>query len=573
MIEQDYQIIDPVVFPDHVLREDIDECRFYTASGSYGKTWFKIKGLKGKRVQEHSHDYHFRCLKKDHPAATASQTIKPIVLAAAKTYLTAGGYVVKTILYKGCINATKETSPGVSGYGNPVEKCFPNTTFPNIGWGYHKNGTLSLHPEWSEKLRIIEELPFSLPTLPSGYKWLGGYPQFRVPVKSEHFMRYHSKTGFGDVAKCDGNFQVPFGEENRRLIVVATQPKESVVVQPQPLSTEGMVEVTHFKDYIVQKDDVYFPITHTPCSASELPGGPYRVSWYEPTTKLFATKKNYDDYVIRNSPKPEHSVTVTEGPVIGAGYRKIDISLDTPQEGDQVWIQLNNQWLDRSVQYGAFNHINTYRRLVSNDYVTLDPKIYGDHIPRTGDQYKKQDYTKWESMTGDTYEPIKHWAKLGYVFRCKKENVPVVNKLTTADDFGDALTKAVSKIPDRADAAQISGVACATPPNKVSVQVQENEMSNSSTNTETVKFETAKKLAVATAKLGGKMIWRTADYFVFAPIKKAASPFMWMVRYAVLGTMVGGGVYACSNPDDAKELLWKCVPKISISIDAPEVLG
>lgn len=485
------------------------------------------------------------------PAMVVTQPSKSIVVGAGRTYMTAGGYVVRMI-DDNC-RILRETSAGLNNLGENITEANARTRATN-GWQYKRDGSIYLNDEWAPKMKIVKELPFSLPTLPSGYKWLGDFPQFRVPVKGEHFIRYNSKAGFGDVVKCDGNFQVPLGEENRRLIVVPTEQEsvakqqvfvgegyrklesdeyftpgksheccrlsdigtsqetwakvmwsnqaskfpdfvfrekvatqqESVAVKPQPLSIEGMVEVSHLKDYIVQKDDKYIECGKV-YSAGELAAGPYKVKWFGSTVRLFATKKNYGDYVSKNSPP------ITEGPVIGAGYRKIDPKVDTPKEGDQFWSQLRNQWMDRPTHYGAFNHTDTYRRLKSSDW---------------------------------------------------------------------------------ADAALISGVASASPLNKVPVQVQENEMSsNSSSSTETVKFETAKKLAVGTAKLGGKMIWRTADYFVFAPIKKAASPFMWMVRYAVLGTMVGGGVYACTNPDDAKELLWKCIPKISITVDAPEVLG
>lgn len=103
-----------------------------------------------------------------------------IKTAPNKTYLTAGGYVV---CVTDTLNATIETSPGRDTQGNLAT----DGSRPNIGWSF-KRKIPFLNDEWSEKLTIVEELPFSLPKLPEGYKWAGGFPQFRIPEKGEHFF-------------------------------------------------------------------------------------------------------------------------------------------------------------------------------------------------------------------------------------------------------------------------------------------------------------------------------------------------------------------------------------------------
>lgn len=70
-----------------------------------------------------------------------------------------------------------------------------------------------------ESFQIVEELPFYLPCCPQGFKWANGYATFRRPKEGEYFIRWNTKTGFGDVVKCSSGYSIPFGVEDRRLIV------------------------------------------------------------------------------------------------------------------------------------------------------------------------------------------------------------------------------------------------------------------------------------------------------------------------------------------------------------------
>ena len=116
-----------------------------------------------------------------------------VALAAGKTYLTAGGYVVEIINDE--LHSSERTAPGITRVGRSVLEINkdPTNTYKD-GWYYEPNGTVkALTNEWTEKLRIVEELPFPIPKLPEGYEWADGYPQFREIKDGEYYISnsYH----------------------------------------------------------------------------------------------------------------------------------------------------------------------------------------------------------------------------------------------------------------------------------------------------------------------------------------------------------------------------------------------
>lgn len=128
-----------------------------------------------------------------------------------KTYIAAGGYVVK-LDYNLC-------APGMSPGQNEFY-CSAGSG----GWNWEKDGRIrGLTPEWMEKLKIVEDCPFDLPTPPDGYRWINGFPQVRIPKKGEYFLSYDSRTkSFSEVKCCDGNYITPYGTDGRRLILDKT---------------------------------------------------------------------------------------------------------------------------------------------------------------------------------------------------------------------------------------------------------------------------------------------------------------------------------------------------------------
>ena len=135
------------------------------------------------------------------------------------TYLTAGGYVVT--LDEDLISPV-ELSPGMNSNNQPSYIC--------NGWMWKNDGTITLNEEWSEKLKIVEKLQFELPPCPSGYKWAGGYPQYRRPKEGEYFIG-QKQNEFKSVFKASKYYVVPHGCDDRRLIV---EPKEVYLTVVKP---------------------------------------------------------------------------------------------------------------------------------------------------------------------------------------------------------------------------------------------------------------------------------------------------------------------------------------------------
>jgi hypothetical protein len=95
-------------------------------------------------------------------------------------YLTKGGYLVTL---DDRLVAPINLSPGLN-HNNKNSKEYER------GWKWKGNGTpeKGLQPDWTDKLTIIEELPFGIPEVLEGYQFIGGYPQFRKPENNEHYM-------------------------------------------------------------------------------------------------------------------------------------------------------------------------------------------------------------------------------------------------------------------------------------------------------------------------------------------------------------------------------------------------
>lgn len=167
------------------------------------KAYINIESDKGKI----SGYYPARFKKKE-----KEKIMTPLLIQDGKTYLTAGGYVVKINNY---LHASKDTSPGVNKDGQNVNKVREGY---DHGWLYRQDGTIDLSYEWNDKLRIIEELPsdFKIPPLPEGYQWAGGYPQYRLPISEETFL---AKPTFGIQYYLKENKYLNDPIEHRRFIV------------------------------------------------------------------------------------------------------------------------------------------------------------------------------------------------------------------------------------------------------------------------------------------------------------------------------------------------------------------
>ena len=99
---------------------------------------------------------------------------KPSIVNGAGFYLTKAGYLVELDNNR----VSKSPVPGIDIYG----------TMDPFLW-QEDGSILGMKPEWTDKLQIVSKVAFSvLPVLPNGYKWAGGYPQYREPKQGELFF-------------------------------------------------------------------------------------------------------------------------------------------------------------------------------------------------------------------------------------------------------------------------------------------------------------------------------------------------------------------------------------------------
>lgn len=129
-------------------------------------------------------------------AMSRINTVKEIKLEVGKTYLTEGNYIVHITSVNPSSNiyfTTFGCSPGTDGSGLSINQflessaCKRHSSFKGYGWAYNQNGEVQLGAtnEWAKKLKIVQELPFSIPPAPDGYQYAGGFLD-QTPPKCKH---------------------------------------------------------------------------------------------------------------------------------------------------------------------------------------------------------------------------------------------------------------------------------------------------------------------------------------------------------------------------------------------------
>lgn len=104
----------------------------------------------------------------------------------------------------------------------------------------------------------------------------------------------------------------------------------------------------------------------------------------------------------------------------------------------------------------------------------------------------------------------------------------------------------------------------------------EDAVSSSLTQKENVMTELMNKttpLAKSALSLCWRVVKNQANYWLFEPTKDVVSRVMRSVRYITLFSAIGAGTYAYNYPQEAKDLAMKCLPKIQVSFEKPEILN
>lgn len=164
----------------------------YTVIDHSGGSMIKIKDDRNK-------DFWF-------VASKFKKVDKPtLLLEHGKTYLTADGYIVPIIKESGGFFTTAECSPGVTSEGKTIQQLNSEASIRNNkGWLYSEFGETCLNEEWNKKLKIVKELPFSLPTAPEGYRYKDGFPKLKTVEPGDIYLVSHIADKNGLPPKCYG---------------------------------------------------------------------------------------------------------------------------------------------------------------------------------------------------------------------------------------------------------------------------------------------------------------------------------------------------------------------------------
>lgn len=495
----------------------------------------------------------------------------------SKTYLTSGDYVVVIAKGKdGSLLSTVETSPGVMYSGKNIYEANVNYTGRNndLGWDYSIDGQCtSPNDEWREKLRITEELPFSLPTLPTGYKWKGDFPQYRVPVLGEHVIAWSGENFINRALVCDKDFLSCTTLDLRRLIVesisVASRTESSTsptrYYKLTPRDTALFVKRVGNKMGFVYANDLDSNLRYNwnISDENEVKKG----KWKEIT-------KEEADKIIMESKTPEKPDLTESGKykLLGSGDKFTKGVTECDSHG--TFIKCN--YSGNVSSFPQFNFRDPVASPIPASPVP-DGMVEVTHLPdyilkRNGDGYlSAEKYFTYVSRLNNNKEFSVQWfldiSKTDYKLYTTKENY---NEWLASQE---AQRK---KKVDESRAKLLSEMRNTT------VKINGEEIKGAKVSDPVTTFASTTGLVIPT---NNDQVWlkspvvksgigrRAFNYWLGDPIKTITKEVKAALPYVVLGGSAWGITYTVFHIEEIKDLYNKHVPSVSISIDAPEILS
>ena len=494
-------------------------------------------------------------------------------IRAEKTYLTAGEYVVEIMGDENQLHATRRTSAGQCG-GKGIDKCWNKP----YGWYYNDDGSITgISKEWDKKLTITEELPFSLPELPKGYEWAGGFPQYRVPNVGECFCTKNTNGILtGEVGECFGIAGL-LGSNKRRLIVskaaLTEQPKSESPVEPSVVS-EKPPKVVYYKPSF--KDNTLF-IKRV---GNKL--GFVYANDLNPNLRYFWGAS--DEREVREG----RWVEITQEDV-----DKILAALSEPQRSESP---VESSVVPKELPpLPILNSSDGYKFLLSNG----EPVF---RKPNDGDYFVKYNYaTKKYGPIVKSKNFSVPWGvdeRRYIVVPSEPEKIPVIPQeqpigtviANNTNPFTGGVIKGKSyKVFNKirkngADFFVIHDEFGRTKEYHVDhfdtflesdISLSDNIVSGVDSTKEEeeviMKKETAVKVATGVAKFVGHWGFKIINYFYLETAMSVGRPIVKSIRYAVFLGTLGSAIYGYNHPEVVKNAIKSCIPKITI--EAPEILN
>lgn len=460
-----------------------------------------------------------------------------ILFSGPGVYVTVGGFLVEFNTNR---STKKEFSPGTNGSGETIHEAGLSG---GRGWTWHEDGTISLDGPWSAKLRLSQKLDLpSIPAPPSGFKYAGGYPMFRVIEQNEYAM-----TLCGTLYKHISTTQ----SCGHYIPLEKIEPKYYECDSPDP-------------NYVIREGDQYFYCDEWhDCGGYGSCIGKTVGYAFKPILKMrslspFPTKKpsivngagfylTKAGYVVElnrfrsyeGSPVPGvNKLGITGGP----WQWEVDGSINNmkPEWADKLQIvsraefselpiiPLGYKWVDGYPQYrkpkkdewfflAGFTHPvkatadkDTHHFIVEQEevwYTVNNP----DYIFVEGDQYYSVAYGKWM-------------------------------------DINSALGKTVRIAQFAANCRSINKEACLSNVVK-DIAVKHVELPD-------INFNLEKVTDLPATLVKPSLLKRSFNYWVIEPASNA-------FRYVVITAVLWGGVEVYKNP----AVVWKILPKISVTMD------
>ena len=454
-------------------------------------------------------------------------------------FITKGGYIIPICDGKG----DPDFCPGVNLSGETIEEFNSKKNSIRTGWSWNTNGTIGgLQPEWMEALEIVGEYKYSLDLL-EGYQWKGGFPKLEDPKVGEHCL---SVQGY----VFENTDSLPFCEASvigKRRIVLEKSIKESVPAEPKQDSslkvgktylTKGrwLVRINSSVDHYVALDKRTSPgLTNRGRTVYE---------FYE------FKDGDMDGWVLTGN-KPLNIDISDELEIVSEYTDKLNPEFPDPPKGykwkhgfPKLTEVVNrepyvNQYASNYVANSCgIGSSKTWLCLVSEPEKSISP---------TKESIEKLRSIIESGSNGGTLDLVWGPEILEELTSTDKQEIVKNGWCGTADWKLSFVKDARWDVLTRAMNVLNSGF-------------KKKE--------EVMKKETATKVA----KSVGSFAWKTVNYWLLEPATAWGKKAMSSVRHVVFAGLIFGSFCAYMNPQKTMTVVKSCLPKISVSVEAPEIV-
>lgn len=537
-----------------------------------------------------------------------------------KIFITKAGYVIP---FYGGRRGQIEYCPGVNGEGHNANEF-------GSGWYWHSDGTISLAEPWNKDLEIVGEYGYAM-NLPEGYKWKGGFPKLERVKLGDHYLTIENEVLKNLIDQVEIVNADTIGRKRIILEKIPTptgvELKDGWYITQSGFAVEIRKTGSVFSgtingwSYTWNSDGsntnaIYENIIGE-CPPELIPALPLGYEWVGGHPKFVRPEVGDVFLNVLKDPETRRNNGIDLFEYGAAGTRRILIKKLTPEtrslEAGKIYLTKGG-WLVRINSVGgtiAYLDLRTSPGLTSlsalpasclsrasknegwvlccqigdkPDDVDISDELeitseYTDKLnpefPDPPKGYKwKHGFPKLTEVGDNEYYINEYSSK--YVAMSKSQNsdkawlclVPEQEKLEPTPESVEKLKNTL--VSNNVDTGKTPTFNM--PPIKWDLSFARDarwDVLNSGFKKEE---EMKKETAIAVSKSVGSFAWKTVNYLFLETATEIGRRIGRSIRYAVFFGTLATGIGFWVAPEKTTAIIKSCLPKISISVDAPEIV-